>query len=179
MVLSVLQNRRSIRKFLKKKVESETIDQIIEAALRSPSGRGINPWEFIVVTDEGILEKLSMSKEHGSAFLKNAPLGIVVCADPGKQDIWIEDAAIASIIIHLAAASLGLGSCWIQIRERMFKGNEPAEPYIIKLLNLPPHLKILSIVAIGYPDEQKPPHPKEKLPYEKIHREAYSKKVGI
>ena len=176
MLVALLQKRRSFRKFSEKKVEPEKIDQLIEAALRSPSGRGINPWEFVVVTDEGTLEKLSMAKEHGSAFLKNAPLGIVVCADPGKQDIWIEDASIASIIIHLTAASLGLGGCWIQIRERMHKGSEPAEPHIKKLLNLPAHFKVLSIVAVGYPDEQKPPHPKEKLPYEKIHREVYGGK---
>lgn len=176
MLVALLQERRSFRKFSEKKVEPEKIDQLIEAALRSPSGRGINPWEFVVVTDEGTLEKLSMAKEHGSAFLKDAPLGIVVCADPGKQDIWIEDASIASIIIHLTAASLGLGGCWIQIRERMHKGSEPAEPHIKKLLNLPAHLKVLSIVAVGYPDEQKPPHPKEKLLYEKIHREVYGGK---
>ena len=91
MLVSLLQERRSFRKFAGKKVEPEKIEQLIEAALRSPSGRGINPWEFVVVTDEGVLEKLSMAKEHGSAFLKNAPLAIVVCADPDKQDIWIED----------------------------------------------------------------------------------------
>ena len=154
-------------------MEPEKIDQLIEAVLRSPSGRGIKPWEFVVVTDEAMLEKLSGVKEHGSAFLKDAPLGIVVCADSGQQDIWIEDASIASIIIHLAAASLGLGGCWIQIRERMHKGNEPAEPHVIKLLNLPAHYKVLSIVAVGYPDEKKQPHPKEKLATEKVHREVY------
>ena len=176
MFISVLEKRRSIRKFLKQKVEAEKIDQLIEAALRSPSGRGINPWEFVVVTDENILEKLSRAKEHGSAFLKNAPLAIVVCADPGKQDIWIEDASIATTIIHLAASSMGLGSCWIQIRKRMLKGNEPAEPYAMELLKIPANLKVLSIVAVGYPDEQKPPHPKEQLPYEKVHRDVYGGK---
>jgi len=176
MLLTLLQNRRSYRRFQKKKVEPEKIDQLIEAVLRSPSGRGISPWEFVVVTDEGLLQKLSAVKEHGSAFLKNAPLAMVVCVDPGKQDIWIEDAAIASIIIHLTAASLGLGGCWIQIRERMHKGNDPAEPHVIKLLNLPAGFKVLSIVAVGYPDEEKQPHPREKLAYEKVHREVYGGK---
>jgi len=176
MLISLLQKRRSIRKFQDKKVENEKIDTLIEAALRSPSGRALNPWEFVVVTDKGILEKLSKSKEHGSAFLNGAPLGIVVCADPAKQDIWIEDAAIASTIIHLTAADLGLGSCWIQIRQRMHKGNEPAEPYIAEILGLPKHLKVLSIVAIGYPAEEKPPHEKEKLQHDKVHRNRYGKK---
>ena len=176
MLISLLQKRRSIRKFQDKKVEDEKIDILIEAALRSPSGRAFNPWEFVVVTDKDILEKLSKSKEHGSAFLKGASLGIVVCADPAKQDIWVEDAAIASTIIHLTAADLGLGSCWIQIHERMHKGDEPTESYITELVSLPKNLKVLSIVAIGYPDEEKPPHEKEKLQYDKIHRNRYGKK---
>lgn len=176
MFISLLQKRRSIRKFQDKKVEDEKINTLIEAALRAPSGGAKNPWEFVVVTDRDILEKLSTAKEHGSALIKGAALGMVVCADPAKQDIWIEDAAIASTIIHLTAASLGLGSCWIQIRERMHKGNEPAEHYITELLGLPKNLKVLSMVAIGYPAEEKPPHEKEKLPYDKIHRNHYGKK---
>jgi len=176
MLISLLQKRRSFRKFQDKKVEAEKIDTLIEAALRSPSGRALNPWEFVVVTDKDILEKLSMAKEHGSTFLKGAPLGIVVCADPAKQDIWIEDAAISSVIIHLTAASLGLGGCWIQIRERMHKGNEPAEPYIAKVLGLPKNLKVLSMVAIGYPAEEKPGHEKDELQYDKVHRNRYGGK---
>jgi nitroreductase len=176
MLISLLQKRRSIRKFQDKKVEAEKIDILIEAALRSPSGGAKNPWEFVVVTDKEILEKLSTAKEHGSALIKGASLGIVVCADPGKQDIWIEDAAIASTIIHLAAASLELGSCWIQIRERMHKGDESAGSYIAELLSLPKNLKVLSMVAIGYPAEEKPGHEKEKLLYNKIHRNRFGGK---
>ncbi len=176
MLNLLLQKRRSIRKFQDKKVEAEKIDMLIEAALRSPSGGAKNPWEFIVVTDREILEKLSTAKEHGSALIKGASLGIVVCADPGKQDIWVEDAAIASTIIHLTAASLELGSCWIQIRERMHKGDEPAESYIAELLGLPKNLKVLSMVAIGYPAEEKPGHEKEKLLYDKIHRNRFGGK---
>ena len=117
-----------------------------------------------------------MAKEQGSALMKGASLGIVVCADPAKQDIWIEDAAIASTIIHLTATDLGLGSCWIQIRERKHKGDTPAESYITELLGLPKNLKVLSMVAIGYPAEEKPGHEKEKLPYDKVHRNRYGQK---
>ena len=176
MLISLLQKRRSIRKFQPLKVEAEKIDMLIEAALRSPSSRGIFPWEFVVVKKKNILGKLSKSKETGSAFLANAPLGIVVCADQKKSDVWIEDASIASIIIHLTAASLGLGSCWIQIRERMHNKTDSAELYIAELLKLPANLKILSIIGIGYAAEQKPPHEKEKLQYSKIHREVYGGK---
>ncbi len=173
MFLPLIQKRRSIRKYLEKPVESEKIDQLIEAALRSPSSRGFNPWEFIVVTDKDLLEKLSKAKPHGASFLKNAPLGIVVCADPEKCDVWVEDASIASIFIHLAAESMGLGSCWIQIRKRMHDKTKTAHAYIRDLLNVPENLNVESIVAIGYPAEKKPPHRKEELQYKKVHYGLY------
>jgi nitroreductase len=87
--------------------------------------------------------------------------------------VWIEDASIASIFIHLAAAALDLGSCWIQIRERKHTDTLTAEAYIAKVLNLPPHLKVDSIIAIGYPAESKSAHPKERLPYDKISLNNY------
>jgi len=174
MFLSLIQRRRSIRKYSKKTVEAEKIDVLIEAALRSPSSRGFNPWEFVVVTDKGLLEKLSAAKPHGASFLKNAPLGIVVCANPEKCDVWVEDASIASIFIHLAAESIGLGSCWIQIRKRMHDQTTSSQAYIRSLLNIPRNLNIESIVAIGYPAEKKPYHRKEDLQYKKVHYGVYS-----
>lgn len=173
MFLSLIQKRRSIRKYLEKPVEAEKIDALVEAALRSPSSRGFNPWEFVVVTDKTLLEKLSKAKPHGASFLKNAPLGIVVCADPEKCDVWVEDASIASIFIHLAAESMGLGSCWIQIRKRMHDQTTTAQAYIRDLLNIPENLNVEAIVAIGYPGEKKPPHLKEELQYEKVHDDFY------
>lgn len=173
MFLSLIQKRRSIRKYLEKPVEAEKIDALVEAALRSPSSRGFNPWEFVVVTDKTLLEKLSKAKPHGASFLKNAPLGIVVCADPEKCDVWVEDASIASIFIHLAAESMGLGSCWIQIRKRMHDQTTTAQAYIRDLLNIPENLNVESIVAIGYPGEKKPPHLKEELQYRKVHYDFY------
>jgi nitroreductase len=175
MVISLIQKRRSIRRFLEKPVEAEKIDLLIEAALRAPSSRGLNPWEFVVVTDKDLLAKLSQAKQHGSAFLKNAPLGIVACADPEKSDVWVEDASIASIFIHLAAESLGLGSCWIQIRERMHDGKKSAQEHVTETLNIPAKMRVESIIAVGYPDETKPPHGKEELLYEKVHRNIYGR----
>ncbi len=175
MFLSLVQKRRSIRQYLEKPVEKEKIELLIEAALRSPSSRGFNPWEFIVVTDRGLLEKLSKAKTHGASFLKNAPLGIVVCADSEKCDVWIEDASIASIFLHLAAESLGLGSCWIQIRMRMHDQTKTSQEYVQKLLNIPENLNVESMIAIGYPAESKPPHRKENLQYEKVFYNEYGR----
>ena len=168
MFMDLIAKRRSIRRFTADKVEAEKVELLKEAALRAPSSRGINPWEFIVVTDRSLLANLSAAKPHGSTFLKDAPLGIVVCADPQKSDVWVEDASIATIFIELAAASLELGSCWIQIRERIHDETLTAEAYVADLLKIPSHLKVESMVAIGYPAERKPPHSKQELQTEKI-----------
>ena len=176
MFLSLIEKRRSIRKFEEKQVEPEKIDQLVEAALRSPASRAFNPWEFMVVSDKRVVEKLSQSKANGSSFLKGAPLAIVVCADPDKSDVWVEDASIASIFIHLAAASLGLVCCWIQIRKRQHDDTKTAEAYIQETLNIPTRIRVVSILAVGYPGEEKPPHKKEALLYGQVHFNAYGQK---
>jgi nitroreductase len=173
MFISLLRKRRSTRRYSQVQIEKEKLDTLVEAALRAPSSRGVNPWEFVVATDGTVLKRLAKAKEHGSAFLENAACGIVVCADPKRSDVWIEDASIASVCIHLAAASLGLGSCWIQIRERHHSATKSAESYVSEILGIPETLRVESIVAIGYPDEQKPGHPKENLESGKVHLNAY------
>ena len=175
MVMSVIRKRRSIRHFLKKPVEPEKIDLLLEAALRAPSSRGTNPWELVVVTDQDLLKELSQAKEHGSTFLEDAPLGIVICADPEKCDVWIEDASIPAIFIQMVAESLDLGSCWIQIRKRMHDETKSAEEYVAGILKIPAQMKVASMIGIGYPDMQKPPHKAEELLYEKVHRGIYGK----
>lgn len=173
MFLDLLKKRRSIRKYQDRQLDSETIDQLVEAALRAPTSMGKNSWEFVVVTEPDLLQKLSRAKPHGATFLKNATLGVVVCGDPQLADVWIEDASIASAFIHLAATSLELGSCWIQIRERKHDDRQTAEGYIAEHLNLPARMKVVSIIAIGHPDEVKPGHPRESLPYDKVSLNAY------
>ena len=176
MFMELITKRRSIRRFTADKIEAQKVELLKEAALRAPSSRGVNPWEFIFITDRNLLAKLSAAKPHGSTFLKDAPLGVVVCADPEKSDVWVEDASIATIFIELAATSLGLGSCWIQIRERMHDEAQTAEAYIADLLKIPSHLKVESMIAIGYPAETKPPHSKEELQNEKVYLNQYGLK---
>ncbi len=175
MFLDLIKNRRSVRKFQNKSVEKEKLDLLIEAALRSPSSRSLNPWEFIIVTDNDLLADLSQSKPHGASFLKDAPLGIVVIAAPDKCDVWIEDSSIASTFIQLAAESIGLKSCWIQIRKRFYTETVTAETRVRELLEIPLNYSVESIIAIGYPDEIKPGHSKESLSYEKIHQNRFQK----
>ena len=168
MFIDLLRSRRSIRRFQNRPVQKDKIDVLMEAVLRSPSSRGFNPWEFVVVTEAAMIERLSKAKPHGSSFLKNAPLAVVVCADPEKSDVWVEDASIASIILHLAATDLGLGSCWIQIRSREHDAEQTAQEYIAGLLGLKNDIAVESIMAIGYAEEEKPGHAKSSLLYDKI-----------
>ena len=168
MLLDLLKKRRSIRQFTEQPVDKEKIDLLVEAMLRSPSSRGLNPWEFVVVTDRQRIDGLARAKAHGSAFMKNAPLAIVVCGDPERGDVWIEDCSIAALIIHLAAADLGLGSCWIQIRKREHDGKITSEEYVKKLLGIREDMTVEAIIAIGYPKEEKPGHPLSSLPYDKV-----------
>jgi nitroreductase len=175
MFMSLIQKRRSIRQFQDKAIEAEKIDRLAEAAVRAPSSRGVNPWQFVFVTDRGMLDRLSRAKPHGASFLKGAALGIVVCADPSKSDVWVEDASIATIMLLLAAESLDLGGCWIQIRERSHSEGKMAQDYIRELLNIPNELQVEAMVAVGYPAEQKSPHGPKELQFEKVHRGVYGK----
>ncbi len=175
MFLQLLQKRRSIRKFEQRKIEKEKIDYLLECLLRSPSSRSLNPWEFVVVEDPEILEALGQAKPHGASFLKNAPLAIAICANPDVCDVWVEDCSIASIITHLAAEDLGLGSCWVQLRLRQHKSGEPASKHAGRLLGLPEGMEVEAVIAIGYPAEEKARHSRESLLWERIHHNRYSK----
>jgi nitroreductase len=172
-MIELLRKRRSIRKYTDRPVKPEKIDILKEAVLRSPSSRNIDPWEFIFVDNHKLLKKLSQAKPHGASFLEHAALGIIICADGKKSDTWIEDCSIASILIQMTAQSIGLGSCWIQIRNRSYDKNTSSEDYIKEVLNLPEHMKVESIVAIGYPNEEREPIPKEDLKYERLHSNGY------
>ena len=171
--IKMLRTRRSIRRFQEKPIEPGLQALLKEAVLRSPSSRDLNPWEFIFIDDPETLETLSRAKPHGAGFLKKAPLGICIIADPEKCDVWIEDCSIASIFLHLAAHSLGLGSCWIQIRKRTHNGSTSAESYIRGVLGVPENYHVLSIVAVGYPAEHPPGHPQSGLPCDKIFINRY------
>lgn len=172
-MVEMLMKRRSIRAYKNTKIEEGKVQELIKAALLSPSAKNICPWEFIVATDEELLEKLSKAKAAGSGFLKGAPLGIIVLADSSQSDVWIEDAAIASTIIHLTAESMGLGSCWIQIRERKHNDTITAEEYVRDLLKLPANIRVEAIISIGYADEEKAPHKEEELKYNKVYMNSY------
>lgn len=174
-MLNMLRQRRSIRKFLPKQVEPDKWDVLKEALLRSPTSRNRKSWEFIFVDDPDLLTQLARAKQSGSSFLKGAPLAVVILGNEQKSDVWIEDCAIAAIILQLAAVSIGLGSCWVQIRKREHDDDTSAEAYVQRFLKIPSHLKVECIIGIGYADESRPGVTKEQLDAEKIHINGFGK----
>ncbi len=167
-MIELLRNRRSIRKYTNQSIEKEKIELLKEAVLRSPSSKNINPWEFIFVEEKDIIQKLKLCKPHGTNPLETSELAVVVCADETKNDVWIEDCSISSILLQLTAQSLGLGSCWIQVRNRMYTDTVSSENYIQELLHIPGNYRILSIISIGYPEKAREGKPFEELQFEKI-----------
>ena len=165
----LIQQRRSMRKFTTEELTQEEVVSLLKAGLMAPSSKGSTPWQFVVIDDKDILKKLSECKQVGSNFLKDAALAIAIIADPLASDVWIEDASIASIYIQLQAEDLGLGSCWIQLRERFSPEGIPSNEYVHEVLNLPLHLQALSIIAVGHKGMDRKPFNEDKLQWEKIH----------
>jgi nitroreductase len=176
MFSELTKKRRSVKVYAAKPVEPEKIEAIIEAALRSPTGRGARPWELVVVTDKTLLEKLSAGKPKGSEFLKDAPVGIVVCGDASASGLWVEDCAIAAVTMQYAAQDLGLGSRWVQMKGNNFSDAKTSTQYIAELLGLPENLTVQCIIAIGYPGEEMVPYKKEELCFDKVSYNRFGRK---
>ena len=173
MLIELLRTRRSIRQFTDVPVEKDKVETLVETMLRSPSSRSLHPWEFVVVESKQTIEALSRAKTHGSAFMHGSTLAIVVCADPGTSDVWVEDASIASLLVHLAAHDLGLGSCWVQIRKRDHDEGTSSGQYIKNLLQIRDELEVEAVIAIGYPAEEKPGREHATLLYDRVFYEKY------
>ncbi len=174
MLNRLLYNRRSTRKFLPTKVEDDKIRSLLSSALLAPSSKNSRPWEFIIVDDPQLLEILSNAKPHGSALLKHAPLAIIIMGDKNKSDIWIEDCAIATILIQIEAEAIGLGSCWVQIHRRFYDDNVTSDEYIHEHFHIPENLEVLSIVGIGYKGAEKNPLTEKDLLWNKVSKNKYT-----
>jgi nitroreductase len=176
MFNELAEKRRSVKVYAKRPVEAGKMDAIIEAALRSPSGKAARPWAFVVVTDKTLLEKLSVAKPQGAAFVKDAPVAVVVCGDPSVSGLWVEDCSIAAVTMQYAALALDLGSRWAQMRGNNFNEGTTSTQYIAGLLGLPENLSVLCIIAIGYPGEEVVPYKKDALRFDKVSYNRYGQK---
>ena len=176
-MLDLLYHRRSTRKFLDRPVEIEKVKQLITAGLLAPSSKNNRPWEFLIVDEAEKLKVLSCTKTHGSSFLANTPLAIVVLGSPKKSDVWVEDCSIASLLIQLEAESIGLGSCWVQIRGRSHDEGLSAGEYIQRHFDIPADLEILSIIGIGYKGQERNVLNEHDLDWRKVYINNYESKM--
>lgn len=165
----LLLERRSIRKYTDEPVDSQDVKLILEAALTSPTSKSARSWQFVVVEDREMLARLGQCKANYATSIAGAPLAVVVTADMTKSEAWIEDASVAAIIMQLQAADLGLGSCWVEVRDRYREDGEPAEDYVRELLGIPEQMGVVCIVSFGHKNEERRKIDPAKLQWEKVH----------
>ena len=166
---NLILNRRSIRKYTSQSIAPDDVKLILEAGLSAPSSKSKRSWQFVVVEDKEMLGKLSQCKPAYATSLATAPLAVVVTADMVSSDVWVEDASVAAIMMQLQAADLGLGSCWVEVRNRFRDDNEPSEEYVRGILGIPEEFGVLCILTFGYKNEERRPIDPEKLQWEKVH----------
>lgn len=149
--LELTKKRFSARSYKSDEVEQEKINYILECARLAPSAVNYQPWHFMVIVSEE--QKQKVRQCYGREWFATAPVYIVVCVD--KTIAWVRksdnknhadiDAAIASEHICLAAAEIGLGSCWVcNFDLELFKTH----------FNLPDEKYPVAIIPVGYIKEQ-------------------------
>ena len=169
-LMEIMRHRRSIRKYAEEAIPEEKLNRILQAGLLAPTSRGKRPWEYYVVQDKGTLEKLSAAKRHGSALIAGCSTAIVVFADSELSDAWIEDSSIALAYMDLMASSLGIGSCWVQMRMRKDESGGDAEENVRRIMGVQEPFRTVGILALGIPAEEKEPYDESALKWEKVHR---------
>ena len=153
--IKIIKTRRSIRKYKDKKIPQKVILDIIDCGRLAPTARNEQPWEFIVVRNKQSLEKSTSIVGKNAPFLKDADCCIVVVCKETKY--YLEDGCAATENIILAAHLYGIGSCWIAGDKKEYAQE------VKEFLQVPSGYKLVSLIALGYPEGELPPPPKRKL----------------
>lgn len=172
-VLDAMARRRSLRRYSGESVPQALLDRILEAGLRSASGRSRRPWELIVVRDRAMLDELAECREQGAGMLTGADAAIVVVADPTLADTWVEDCSIVMANMQLEAAASGVGSCWIQGRLRQAADGRSTHEFVANLLKVPAPYQLEAILSLGMPGAEAPRRPFDEALLEKVHWETF------
>lgn len=143
--------RVSIRKYQPKPVEPEKITAILRAAMAAPSAGNQQPWEFYVVTNPALIEKLSTVSPY-SGCAKNAP---VVIVSAYREKLWAPmyaqiDMSIAMEHLWLACEEQGLGGVWMGIAPQ-----EERMQAVEELIGIPEGLHAFALFPLGYPAEER------------------------
>ena len=149
--IETILTRRSIRKYKENfKIDDEDIKTILKCGMHAPSARNQQIWHFVVIDDQNILNQIPKIQPY-SNMIKNASLGILICADLNiekSSDYWVQDCSAATQNILLASHALGLGAVWLGVYPRQERVDG-----IIDLIKLPNNVKPLSLISIGKPNE--------------------------
>jgi nitroreductase len=143
--------RRSIRKFERKPIPKEMIDQILQAAMMAPSAGNQQPWHFVVIDDRALLDAIPSIHPY-AAMTAESPVAILVCGDltvEKHKGFWVQDCSAAIENLLLAAHALGLGAVWTAIHPKQ----DRAEGFR-KLITLPETVIPLALVPVGYPAQK-------------------------
>ena len=140
--LEILKTRRSIREYSDKEISEDLLEKIVDVARFSPTARNVQPWEFIIITQIPTLKELGELAENGRFLALGKACIAVFCAD---TKYYLEDGCAATCNILLAAAALGIGSCWVAGDKKTYCAQ------VAKLLNVPVSYKLVSLIALGYP----------------------------
>ncbi|MCM8799894.1 MAG: nitroreductase family protein [Candidatus Omnitrophica bacterium] len=158
-----IKKRYSCRKFIKKSIPKDLIEKLVDAGRLAPTARNIQPWEFVVITEEDKLKEIASIVETGR-FIGEASCCIAVFCKDTKY--YLEDGSAATENILILATDLGLGSCWVA------GDKKPYSEQIRDILGVPQEFKLVSLIALGYPAEEKPFLEKRRL-NELIHWEKF------
>jgi nitroreductase len=158
--LEAIRKRRSVREYTGEPIPREDLLAIIDAGRLAASGHNNQPWDFVVITDQEMIERLKIA----SQWMEKAGAIIAVVMDPSSR-WWLEDGAAAVENMLIASTALGYGSCWLEgytiPREEEFKA----------LRGVPADKRLLTLVPIGVPVEWPT---REKKPLEEVlHWERY------
>ena len=152
-ILKAIRERRSVHRFKPGPVEDEKIRAILEAGRWAPSWTNTQPWEFIVVRDSPAKQGICdiVKKMWGNVGIEGASVIIVTCVNPTRDPLhFIEDGAVATQNMALAAHSLGLASYWLGIFDiRNTKGS--VEERVRDVLQVPRGIRVVAFLPIGVP----------------------------
>ena len=152
--LEAIRLRRSVRQFESRPVSRDLLETLVDAGRLAPTANNVQPWEFIVVTDNSTRERIASATDYGK-FIADSPAMIAVFCKETKY--YLEDGCGATTNILLAAAALGLGTCWVAGDKKPYCND------ISNILGLPTGFKLVSLIAVGYPAGPLPKIPKRAL----------------
>jgi len=172
-LLKHFEQRRSVRAFTDEPVSKEDLHQILQAGMLAPTGKGIAPWEFLVIEDRETMKALKGCRAGGAKLMENGVCAIGVFGDTTKSDTCIEDSSVVLDQMHLMAASLGLGSCWLQIRLRQADDGTDSAEFVRNVIDFPENMELEAFLVLGHPAADPEPHDLESLPFNKVHWEKW------